>query len=309
MCVVLHYCRSSTTSAQSDVYETVEEFGRTYHGFKQGKYVMPNDEKERDRLDLQHALWVLTLDGALSSVTFPVPPRRVLDIATGTGLWCLEYAEQNPTATVLGTDLSPIQPTFVPVNCSFEIADAEDEWNYSDKFDFIHGRALLSCFVDPREIIWKAYEALEPGGYLELQDGLFPFQFLDPQPPPEHPLRVFLENALQASHISGRPWDNAQHYARWMTELGFQDVVEKRYNWPCGPWAKGEKMKTLGVYFQEDLKHAVDPICLKLFVKVLGWSEERTKEFLETLKPELGKRKVHLFETVLFIQGRKPLSA
>ncbi|PSN74755.1 S-adenosyl-L-methionine-dependent methyltransferase [Corynespora cassiicola Philippines] len=221
----------------------------------------------------------------------------------------MDFAEQNPNSKVIGTDLSPIQPTYVPINCSFEIADAEDEWTFSRPFDYIHGRALLSCFTDPRAMIQKAFDALAPGGYLELQDGLFPFLFMDPQPPPSHPLQVFLANALEASVRSGRPWNNAQHYRRWMVELGFEDVVEKRCNWPCGTWAKGDKAKKLGVYFQEDLSHALEPICMKLFVKVLGWSEDGVRLFLRDLLPTLGARKVYLYETVLFVYGRKPLAA
>ncbi|KAF2246213.1 S-adenosyl-L-methionine-dependent methyltransferase [Trematosphaeria pertusa] len=300
---------SSTTSARSEIYALVEEFGRTYHGYKAGKYVMPNDEKERDRLDLQHMLWLLTVDGALGLA--PIEnPRHVLDIATGTGIWAMDFAEQHPTARVIGTDLSPIQPSYVPINCAFEIHDAEDAWNFSRPFDYIHGRALLSCFVSPRSILQKAYDALAPGGYLELQDGLFPFLFLDPQPPAGHPLRVFLDNALEASRRSGRAWDNAQHYRRWMVEIGFEAVEEKRFSWPCGPWAKGDRMKKLGAGFLEDLTHAVEPICMKLFVKVLGWGEERTRRFLEDeLLPSLGARRTYLYETVLFVYGRKPLDA
>jgi len=30
----------------------------------------------------------------------------------------------------------------LPPNCSFIIDDAEDPWTFSQKFDFIHGRAL-----------------------------------------------------------------------------------------------------------------------------------------------------------------------
>ncbi|KAF2467871.1 S-adenosyl-L-methionine-dependent methyltransferase [Lindgomyces ingoldianus] len=299
---------SSTTSARSEVYALVEEFGRTYHGFKAGKYIMPNDEKERDRLDLQHMLFLQTVDGRLSTAPL-TSPRSVLDIATGTGIWAMDFAEQFPSAQVLGTDLSPIQPSYVPLNCSFEIADAEDEWNFSQQFDYIHGRALMSCFTDPREMIRKAYDSLEPGGYLELQDGFFPFRFLDPQPGPENPVRKWLEYCEQASRISGRLWDNVQHYSRWMADLGFVDIVEKRYNWPCGPWAKGDKMKKLGVYFYEDLTHAVEPICMKLFTKFLGWSEERVRAFVAELLPAMGARRLYLYETVVFVYGRKPLNA
>lgn len=110
---------------------------------------------------------------------------------------------------------------------------------------------------------------------------------------------MFLDNALEASRRSGRAWDNAQHYRRWMVEIGFEAVEEKRFSWPCGPWAKGDRMKKLGAGFLEDLTHAVEPICMKLFVKVLGWGEERTRRFLEDeLLPSLGARRTYLYETV-----------
>lgn len=34
----------------------------------------------------------------------------MLDIATGTGIWAIKFAQQHPQATVIGTDLSMIQP-------------------------------------------------------------------------------------------------------------------------------------------------------------------------------------------------------
>jgi hypothetical protein len=83
-----------------------------------------------------------------------------------------------------------------------------------------------------------------------------------------------------------------------MEEVGFEDVVEKRYQWPVGPWAKGDKMKKMGVYFVEDLKIAVEPICMKMFVKALGWTEERVREFLTELIPGLGARRVYAYFTV-----------
>lgn len=38
--------RSSTTSARSDVYVSVEEFGRTYHGYKAGSKQLPGHDHE-----------------------------------------------------------------------------------------------------------------------------------------------------------------------------------------------------------------------------------------------------------------------
>ena len=48
-----------------------------------------------------------------------------------------------PGATVLGVDLSPIQPRWVPPSVKFMVDDVESPWlrplNY---FDYIHGRHL-----------------------------------------------------------------------------------------------------------------------------------------------------------------------
>lgn len=75
---------SGTTSLASDVQDYVYEHGRRYHGYKDGKCPMPNDEVEQDRLDMLNALWSSILDGRIYLA--PVQnPKNVLDCGTGTG--------------------------------------------------------------------------------------------------------------------------------------------------------------------------------------------------------------------------------
>lgn len=48
-----------------------------------------------------------------------------------------------PSADVIGTDLSPIQPPWVPPNVHFQIDDCLLDWTWpEDHFDFVHMRAL-----------------------------------------------------------------------------------------------------------------------------------------------------------------------
>ncbi len=57
--------RNSTASISSSIMKYREENGRTYHAYKDGKYLGPNDEPEKDRLDLQRHLFTLTFSGRL----------------------------------------------------------------------------------------------------------------------------------------------------------------------------------------------------------------------------------------------------
>jgi hypothetical protein len=48
--------------------------------------MMPNDETEQDRLDLQNQLFRLTVEGPLYLAPIPKDVHAVLDCGTGTGI-------------------------------------------------------------------------------------------------------------------------------------------------------------------------------------------------------------------------------
>lgn len=54
-----------------------------------------------------------------------------------------DAADAHPEAEVKGTDLSPIQPTWVPPNLKFEIDDYNIDWLDTNKYDLIHLREVL----------------------------------------------------------------------------------------------------------------------------------------------------------------------
>lgn len=70
---------------------------------------------------------------------------------------CSDFADEHASAEVIGVDLSPIQPGFVPPNCRFEVDDVNEHWTYPEaNFDFVHVRAMTGCVPDWVEFHKKA---------------------------------------------------------------------------------------------------------------------------------------------------------
>ena len=64
-----------------------------------------------------------------------------------------------PDAHIIGTDISPMQPTWVPPQLTFEMVDMENPWEDFFKpniFDYIHLRTMAGCFKDWDEILLQA---------------------------------------------------------------------------------------------------------------------------------------------------------
>ncbi|KAK5047687.1 hypothetical protein LTR84_006352 [Exophiala bonariae] len=116
---------SFSSSIQNHKYEN----GRRYHAFREGTYPLPNDEPEpeQERQDLLHHIFRLILRGKLLRAPLEHAPPRVLDVGTGTGIWVLDFGDEFAESSVIGTDLSPIQLTWIPPNCNFVIDDAESD--------------------------------------------------------------------------------------------------------------------------------------------------------------------------------------
>ncbi|KAK1704110.1 methyltransferase domain-containing protein [Colletotrichum lupini] len=294
---------SSSASVASSVYRFVEEFGRTYHAYK-GKYFLPNDEQEQSRLDLQHAIALRIFNDKLGLA--PVSnPHRVLDIGTGTGIWAIEFADRYPASEVLGTDLSPIQPEYVPANCHFEIDDAEDEWAFSQKFDYVHGRYMCTSIFDLPKLFGQIYENLNPGGWVEFQETVIDFKAVDGSLEGTA-LRRWNDHLLEGIRKAGRDALSALEYARHMTDAGFHNVEQKRFAVPASPWAKGRNQKILGAMQMTNNLEGVQGITMKIFCQVLGWTREDAEMLLMDVRKDMADKNIHAYITTMSVWGQKP---
>lgn len=269
--------------------------------------MLPNDGVEQERLDLQHHSFKIYLDGKLHIAPLN-NPRRALDIGTGTGIWAVEFALEYPDSTVVGTDLSPIQPEMIPRNLRFEIGDAEEvDWGFDLPFDYIHARAMVTCFKEPKPVLKRIYENLAPGGYFELQDPCLPMQ-CDDDTMKGTALEKWNELMCEGMLKMGKDLRDNRNWGQYMREMGFEDVFESKGAVAFNTWPKGKKNKLLGALCCQNLSDGVQSMSLALFTRVMGMDSEEVLRFLEDVKRDLANPKIHSYSTVYFAYGRRPLS-
>ncbi|KIM49057.1 hypothetical protein M413DRAFT_406168 [Hebeloma cylindrosporum] len=172
------------------MHEQLEDFFRTVHSRTLNtlnkSYLLPVDHDEVQRSNIHHRLVQFVFAGRnyvgpVKEVLQFGQQRRVLDLGTGCGSWAIDIADEFPRAEVIAVDLAPIQPRFVPPNCTFELCDL-DQWNipYPDShFDFIHARSLHIGIHDYPRFLLEIARLLRPGGLVLLVEPT-----LNPCPPP-----------------------------------------------------------------------------------------------------------------------------
>ncbi|KIO26804.1 hypothetical protein M407DRAFT_243608, partial [Tulasnella calospora MUT 4182] len=238
-----------------------EVAGRTLNT-RNDLYMLPVDDEEQDRQDIEHRALYLVLDGLYAApdlVAKAMAPRQnrppaVFDIGTGSGIWAMDMAREFPHAEVVGIDLAP--PTLhsegIPNNCRFEVDDANlDLSHYADCFNVVHMRSVAQGIRNYKDTIHRVAQTMRSGGVLLLSSGAYSFFDENRQPLPVvgegQPGWTACQALLTKVYELGRngadldapsQWDKWLEASPFYTNVGAEDIYV-----PIGPWSPNLDMR------------------------------------------------------------------
>ena len=138
-----------------------------------------------------------------------------------------DFADAYPSAQVIGSDLSPCQPEWVPPNVHFEVADASLQWPWKDDyFDFVHVRYLFGAIHDWPALFCEAYRCCAPGGWVQSCEADVRFHCDDGTTDSEPALKTWGDLFEQSGIETGRPFflQREAIQERSIAEAGFTDI-------------------------------------------------------------------------------------
>ncbi|CAO3573013.1 unnamed protein product [Mortierella alpina] len=276
------------------------EDGRTRHTVESAPYMLPNDLTESDRLDAQHYIVRYCFQGNYNVKLDRTAQLKILDVATGTGVWALEMAQEFPTAEVHGVDISPMYPTAktsdkpIPSNCHFRLCNVLDGLPYPDNyFDFVYQRLLVYAFTPAqrKQVNVELLRVLKPSGYVQLveSDGLI----YNPGP------TTATVNALSLDTPRKKSVDptDVQRLKPGLKRAGFAHVNSFCIALPVGDWGG-----LLGQLSRQNM-HGLATIWLR------GELGRQTLEECEGTLAEMDKEceQLQSFYRVWLVVGQKPM--
>jgi hypothetical protein len=103
---------------------------------------------------------------------------------------------------------------------------------------------------------------------------------------------------IEGTEALGKDWTRVTKYKHYFEEAGFEDVVVRKYEWPVGTWASGQRMKMLGLWYREDLLSGLQAISMAVLTRGLGMTKEEVEVLLIGVRQELKSNRIHMYVPV-----------
>ncbi|PNP52914.1 hypothetical protein THARTR1_06755 [Trichoderma harzianum] len=307
----------SSEDSTSDYAETIDfsEFtsiDTAQMGWFDERYGLPNDDTEQAREHLKHRVYS---DYLLNGDYFISPignnPQKIVDLGTGAGFWPIDVAERYPSARVIGSDISAIQPPWTPPNAEFRVEDLDDEnrpWTriYAGA-DLIHTRSVIQTVRNPELFLQRALEALKPGGWLECHDLFIPLTWEDGTPAIDHPVQRLYDLVNDGPFSRKYGW---QLYfpptlPQVLRQMGFVNVQEQHTPIPVGRWSRRSREREMGMFNQDNLIDWTAALLIRH--DDLGITEEEARQLCQETLMAMDNTRVHARLDWGIVWAQKPL--
>ena len=116
----------------------------------------------------------------------------------------------------------------------------------------------------------EAYDALEPGGWIEQAEiSVVPLSD-DGSVTEDHIFTQWGNNSLKAAEQFGKSLTIYKDAKELLGNAGFEQVTEKVFKLPIGGWSADQGLKTMGMWNQLYWEYGIEAWCLALMTRVLG---------------------------------------
>ncbi|KAF5588038.1 demethylmenaquinone methyltransferase [Fusarium subglutinans] len=213
-----------------------------------------------------------------------------------------EFADRHPNVEIVGTDLSPCQPEWVPPNVRFEIDDAALSWTWGpDEFDFIHIRYIFGAIKDWSALFSEAYRCCVPGGWVQSAEADVEFRCDDGTIDKEPNLKIYKKLFEEGAKILGNPFFVYDQQVQGFKDAGFEDITTVDYKIPVGDWPKDPKLAEVGRFVRACYT-------TMMWNDVLKWPKDEYQLFLMSIRKAIKNPRIHTYMRVRYVYGRKPSS-
>ncbi|KAI8078284.1 S-adenosyl-L-methionine-dependent methyltransferase [Gilbertella persicaria] len=250
-------------------------------------YILPNDQKEVERLHLNHLMFKNVLGGLYKSPMHEQLQKgiRVLDIGCGPGMWTLDMARLYPNSEFIGVDMANVFLTEdMPPNVKFQILNAGTGLDYfeDNSFNFVFQRFLLMGFPVEQYIrsVQEMKRILKPGGYIEVMELINEYRNGGPA---LKNMDGWINQALVARNMDSFI---AEKISTFFLDAEFRDIEDINYDVPIGPWGGELGNMYLGV------QHLALPAVKVMINELTSVTNEEYEANLEEAFKEFNTREI-----------------
>lgn len=313
---------NSADSAATDYwnYPLIRHGARTYLRDPENLYPLPCDLPEIHRQTLRTLLLLRIFGSPFCTPYSPEsPPKRVLEIACGSGLWsnlCHDFFARcgHSDVSFTGIDIVSIAPDLRKkgVNWQFKRHDLrKPRLPFPDgHFDFVFIKDAGMCPSSPAQQasgLSEPLRVLKSGGILEVWDSDWVFRSLLPKPAParkpESKEQDIADTTATYTFSSATPFTGAQNrflkdYNSWV-ETAFDR--RKLTPLPCATIA-------LSFNAEVDVLEKVDSRRIAIPLGELRWEREGQKGTRKTLTDDqITIRRTAVLTVIEMIEGMEPM--